>query len=151
MMAIWQERAPKCNCESGEVVIYFCDVNGCPANRRQQAYCQRCMEKGKHSHFPLKYILDVLKDEEALWTTITEKTNRITFATQPKYQRLRALILYIESKDREGILQAAGGLISADYQKLLAFQQDLLNFQQTVETHIQRGQLLELMTLRGRH
>ena len=38
-----------------EPVVYICNEKSCPSYAHKY-YCQSCMEKGKHDHFPIKEI-----------------------------------------------------------------------------------------------
>ena len=57
----WLEKAGQCSCKR-DLVIHFCRERNCPNHNAQMVYCYKCLAEGKHSHFPLVMIEDVIRE-----------------------------------------------------------------------------------------
>ena len=50
----WVANSPKCDCGSGEGVLYICMHGQCNNYKSQRTYCVACLEADKHVHSNVK-------------------------------------------------------------------------------------------------
>ena len=54
------ELMDKCNCGSGQEVIYVCKSNQCADHQKQKYYCMKCsQDESKHDHRPAMIVSEI--------------------------------------------------------------------------------------------
>ena len=94
-LALWEEKAPFCICDSKEKVIYFCAEKTCP-NHQQQSFCYECLKSGKHNHFPLVELTEIIKRHDSNWSKLVERISTIIDQASKKYKVFEPVIKYFE-------------------------------------------------------
>jgi len=59
-----------CNCGTA-TALYICTSTAC-ANHKQQVFCNKCLLKGLHTHFPVVTIHDATANIEENWKSVTQ-------------------------------------------------------------------------------
>ena len=54
-----------CNCEFHEPIVYRCCKKSCTDGYKKY-YCHKCLENGRHKHFPADFIKDEVKKYDEL-------------------------------------------------------------------------------------
>ena len=90
------ELMDKCNCGSGQEVLFICKSNQCADHQKQKYYCIKCSQiEGKHEHKSIVIVSEIEAQSKKwhefklqLQTTYDEATKR--------YREFEPLIKYIE-------------------------------------------------------
>jgi hypothetical protein len=54
------ELMDKCNCGSGQEVLFLCKSSQCADHQKQKYYCLKCSyEEGKHDHKPMAIVQEI--------------------------------------------------------------------------------------------
>ena len=94
-LALWEEKAPFCSCNSKQKVIYFCSEKTCP-NHQQQSFCYECLKKGKHNHFPLVELTEIIAGLDSNWSKLSERFSTILGHAQKNFLMYEPVIKYFE-------------------------------------------------------
>lgn len=71
-VTLWREIAGMCTCQRDKE-IYSCNSESCSNHENQRFYCLACMAEGKHQHFPLVFIVDLISELDVKWKLLAEQ------------------------------------------------------------------------------
>ncbi len=79
-------------------VIYVCNHEPCPNNKKQKLYCNSCLIKGGHVHFPADLIIDKLNGLESKWSQLVDALTKLQEQAVIGYEKYKPLINYLEEE-----------------------------------------------------
>ena len=122
----WDQKlgAKMCSCKR-EKIFYQCKEQSCVNHQTQPTYCGKCLSEGKHPHFPLHEILDIISKSDEQWTQLLERYATSVKNAKISYEKVEVLVRYFESEAiripaaSQNSHQPLKRRISADYQTLI--------------------------------
>ena len=116
--------AKMCLC-TRDKIFYQCKEQSCVNHQTQPTYCGKCLNEGKHAHFPQYEISEIIKNKDEQWSQLQERYATTFKNAKSSYEKVEVLVHYFETEAiripaaQSNSHQALNKCISADYQTLV--------------------------------
>ena len=122
----WEQKsgAKMCSCNRDKI-FYQCKEQSCANHQTQPKYCIKCLNEGKHVHFPQYEIIEVIQKTDEKWSQLQEKYAFTVKNAKNSYEKVEVLVQYFEAEAmiipgaQANYHQPLIRRISADYQTLV--------------------------------
>ena len=89
--------AKMCSCNRDKI-FYQCKEKSCVNHLAQPTYCSKCLNEGKHAHFPQYEILEFFQKSDEKWSQLQERYEAIIKNAQTSYDKVEVLVRYFEAE-----------------------------------------------------
>ena len=122
----WEQKsgAKMCSCNRDKI-FYQCKEQSCINHQTQPTYCTKCLNEGKHAHFPQYEIIEVIQKTDEQWSQLQERYATTVKNAKSSYEKVEVLVRYFEAEairipaEQANSHQDLIKCISADYQTLV--------------------------------